>query len=93
MNKRAWVALMVLILVLVGMVAICPQSATAQTPPPTHTPTPDWTIPITLSSGQPARVVLEVSAGDYVLGFLAFVQTVLMALILYTLTRNRLNEG
>lgn len=92
MNKRAAVALMIIVLVLAGF-AICPQTANAQDPPPTHTPTPDYTAPLTLSSGQPARVVYEVSAGDYVLGFLAFVQTVLLALILYTMTRNRLNEG
>lgn len=94
--RRLPAALMV---VTVALLALTATLAGAQDPPPpthtptpTYTPTPDYTAAITLTSGQPGRVVYEISAGDYLLGVLAFVQTVILALILYTLQRNRLTD-
>ena len=92
--KRASVGLTLFLIVLVlGIMCAAPPAAAQDDPPPTHTPTPDWTQPLTLSSGQPARIVYEVNAGDFVTGFLLFVIAVEQAFLLYALTRNRLQEG
>lgn len=97
MVRIAAVAMMVLMLGMLALSVVDSGIAYAQadTPTPTITPTatPDWTLQLELSSGQPARVVYEVTTGDYVVGILAFVQAVLLALILYTLQRNRLQDG
>ena len=95
--KRLTVALIVLLSVMFGITATLAGAQTdppppTHTPTPTYTPTPDYTTPLVLQSGQPGRIVFEITAGDYLIGGLLFTSVLLQALILYTLQRNRLTE-
>lgn len=75
--------------VLIMMLGFSAAAVNAQDPPPdtptptpTYTPTPDYTLPLTLSSGQPARVVYDVTAGEFLIGVLLFVQNVFLVMLL-----------